>query len=192
MKKTIGLLFLFLIGLMANGQTLRTQFNEQVKASCGTSWIYAKQVTASPNPTEKKSFALQCSENKAVNQATGETLPFQFSSELVYTVEYAADDPFQKEFFNLSHMGSETLYQRKAESASDTPLEFQRVILDARGTIREIETRIHKQNWLYSLRISTVVRFDEAGKYQSHELKTENDVIFSGLSITEIKGWREK
>lgn len=193
MKKSLHILLILgftALGLQA--QVLRQQFNKQVEQSCAGPWAYGKQVAVDAQPAERKVFDLDCAAKKAVDRTKSETISFNFASELVYTLEYAADDPFLKDHFNVQSQDGETIYQRKVDHTDNTPLEMQRVRLDPKGTIREIETHIFKDNWLYSLRIITVVKFDENGKYQSHDLRTENDVILSGKSVTDIKGWVEK
>ena len=193
MKTAILILLAGIFSIQANAQSLRDQFKKQVEQSCKGTMVYGKKVTTPEKGAESKIFDMNCGEKTAIERGTGKKYNFSFADELVYTLEYSAEDPYLKDYFDIRTINNEVFSERKESAKNDTPLEYQRVLRDAStGMVREIETRVFKDSWLYNLTIQTVVKFDAQGNYLSHDLRMKNDVVLSGLTITDISGWIAK
>lgn len=177
---------------------LRRLFETQVTLSATKGFTYTKTVRATPygekeaRMAETRSFKV-ASAAPGTNMKSADGKPAaSFHEELSYATELVFSDPSLKDFFSVTTHADTVVAERRSSAADRTALVWQRYKLGATGQLRYLETEILRQSWLYTIKVSIQVQFDEQGLYQTHRLKIMKQIsLVAGVGYDYLEGCAE-
>lgn len=189
MKKLLLVLFVF-VGISAHAQGLsfyKNLFWKQMASTCQGEITWEKAVSDPqidhPKVVQARLYKIDCQRGLVRCDGQVDNLPWE---EFSYLFQYDFENPYLAPLLEVQQTDSGLTVRPKADESS-AALQFLHFKIK-NGLLSHAEVDVKKHNTLYELSVHTIVKFDEAGHYISHETRTFTDVMLGSAVQTLIQG----